>query len=424
MKKNWYRLDNAAKIYPAISNNRRGSMFSISAVLSEVIDKIILNDAVNAVLSRFPSFKVKLKRGFFWYYLEENKKTFQVSEEPPFFLKFINERENNDYLFKVFYLNKKITLCCFHAICDGTGALDFLKAIIFEYLLLTGKNIKAEGKLKTIYSPFTNEESKDKFIQVYDKNLPKPQRERSAFKTYGTSFKFDGMGIICGKININDLKEICKKYGATVTTYLCALFMHCIFKAFIKDKKIKNKLIKILVPVNMRKFYKTETVRNFSLFCRVGHDYEQEISFEQCIELCKNQIKQGIDKQNLDKLLNSNVKIEKNWFLKIVPLFLKDIVMKIAYNKVGDNLHTANLSNLGVVNLPQSFKTYVEDFFFVLGTSFSCKNHMAVISYNENINITFSREIVENNLEKMFFNELTKQGLDIEIISNYWEDEL
>ena len=49
---------------------------------------------------------------------------------------------------------------------------------------------------------------------------------------------------------------------------------------------------------------------------------------------------------------------------------------------------------------------------------------MAVISYNENINITFSREIVENNLEKMFFNELTKQGLDIEIISNYWEDEL
>ena len=87
-------------------------------------------------------------------------------------------------------------------------------------------------------------------------------------------------------------------------------------------------------------------------------------------------------------------------------------------------MHTANLSNLGVVNLPQSFKTYVEDFFFVLGTSFSCKNHMAVISYNEYINITFSREIVENNLEKMFFNELTKQGLDIEIISNYWEDEL
>ncbi len=423
MKKNWYKLDNAAKIYPAISNNRRGSMFSISAVLSEVIDKQTLNDAVNAVLPRFPSFKVKLKRGFFWYYLEENKKSFNVVEEPPFFLSFINEKESNDYLFRVFYLNKKITLCCFHAICDGTGALDFLKAIIFEYLLLSGKDIKADGELKTIYSPFTNEESKDKFVQVYNKNLPKPNKEKNAFKTYGTSFGFDGMGIICGKVNADDLKAVCKKFDVTVTCYLCSLFIYSIFKVFIKDKKIKNKLVKILVPVNMRKFYKSETVRNFSLFCRIGHDFEKEITFEQCLELCREQLKNGVEKENLDKLLNSNVKIEKNWLLKIVPLFLKDLAMKIGYSKVGDNLHTANLSNLGVVNLPQSVKPYVEDLFFILGTSFSCKNHMAVITYNNNVNITFSREIVESQLEKMFFTELSKQ-MNVEIISNYWEDEL
>lgn len=420
-KKYWFRLDNAAKIYPAISNFRRGSMFSLSAVLTENVDQHLLNQAVNVVLNRFPSFKVKLNRGFFWYYLEENKKDFYVEQEPPYFLKFINEKESNDYLFRVFYYNRKISLVVFHAICDGTGALDFLKAIIFEYLLLKGYKIKAQGELKTIYSPPTIEESRDKFLQVYDKNISKPEKEKNAFKTYGTPFSHEGMGIITGKVSVDQLKTLCKKYNVTVTTFLCALFMQTIYKTFIKDKKIKNKLIKILVPVNMRKFYKTETVRNFSLFCRPGFDYAKEITLEECISICDEQLKNGTSKENLDKSLNSNVKIEKNWALKLAPLFVKDLAMRFAYSIVGDNLHTANLSNLGVVTLPADVKKYVDDIIFILGTSYTCKNHMAVISYNDKINISFSREIVENHLEYEFFNHLTNFGIDVEVTSNYWE---
>ena len=183
-RKTWYRLDNAAKIYPPISSTLRPGVFSLSAILEANIDKEILNDAVNVVLNRFPSFKVKLKRGIFWYYLEENKKPFYVSEEPPYFLEYINERQSNDYLFRVFYLNNKITVAIFHALADGTGGMELLKALVFEYLLLKGYKIKADNELKTIYSPVLNEEIQYEFLEVFDKNAPKLPKELPAFKAF------------------------------------------------------------------------------------------------------------------------------------------------------------------------------------------------------------------------------------------------
>lgn len=422
-KKTWYKLDNAAKIYPPVSSGRRSSVFGLSVILNEQIDKDILNDAVNVVLNRFPTFKVKLKRGIFWYYLEENKKPFYVEEEPPFFLQYINEQQNNDYIFKVFYLDNKITLAIFHALGDGTGGMEVLKAIIFEYLLLKGRKIKADNELKTIYSPVLDEESSDKFLQVYSKKLPKPEKEFPAFKINGTPFSVYGTGIITGKIKVEQIKNLAKeKHGVTITAFMVGLLMHLTYKNYIENQKVKNKNIRFLVPVNMRKFYPSNTVRNFALFTRPGHDYKNVITLEEAIQLASQQLKHGTKKEVLDCLVASHVKTEKNWLLKVAPLFIKDIAMQIAYNKVGDNLHTTTLSNLGTITLPDSVQKYVKEFIFTLGTGYSTKNAVAVCSYNEHLNITFSREFAETSLEKDFFRYLTQNGVEVELSSNYWED--
>jgi len=197
--------------------------------------------------------------------------------------------------------------------------------------------------------------------------------------------------------------------------------MHCTYLAFVKGKRVKNKNIKLLIPVNLRKWYPSETLRNFAMFVRLKHDFEEEITFEDCIEVCKQQMKDGLTKEKLDAQIWSNVKTEKNPFLKIVPLALKDFVMNIAYGKVGDNLHTANLSNLGIIDLPDSMKKYVKDFMFAIGTSYSTKTHLGVLSYNNRLSLTFTREMVENQLEKLFFRTLTSKGIKVEVSSNYWE---
>ena len=420
-RKTWYPLDNAAKIYPPISNYSRPSTFSLTAVFNDAIDKDILQKAVNEILDRFASFNVKLKRGIFWYYLEENNAPFKVEEEFPYFLRYISRNENNGYLFRVLYKENRITLVVFHSLCDGTGALDVFKSLIYEYLLLKGEQVSPEDKVTTCVTPYTVEESLDSFNVNDYKTKEKPQKEKNAFKTDGTNFRWDGCGMITGTASVQQLKEECKKYNATITEYLSALFMYSIYIGFIKGKRANNKLIKILVPVNLRKFYPSHTLRNFAMFVRLGHNFEEEIDFEQCIEVCKSDFKSYLTKEKLDAQIWSNVKTEKNVLLKLVPLLIKDWVMAMAYNKVGDNLHTANLSNLGVVDLPESMKKYVKDISFAIGTSYSTKNHLAVISYNDRINMTFTREMVENNMEKIFFRELSKRGIDIEVTSNYWE---
>ena len=420
-RKTWYPLDNAGKIYPPVSNIRRPSTFSLSAVLNEPVNREVLERAVSEILNRFASFNVKLKRGIFWYYLEENNKPFMVEEEPAYFLRYIDRNENNGYLFKVFFKGRRITMVFFHALCDGTGALDVFKSLLYEYLLLSGKDVKPEDKITTCVTPYTLEESFDSFNVLDYKTKDKPIKEKSAFKTDGTNFKWDGCGIITGSVPVDQLKEECKKYDATITEYLSGLFMYSIYLGFVKGKRVNNKIIKVLVPVNLRKFYPSHTLRNFAMFVRLGHDFEEEITFEECIEVCKTELKKGLTKEKLDAQIWSNVKTEKNVFLKLVPLLIKDWVMALAYKKVGDNLHTANLSNLGIVDLPISMREHIDNISFAIGTSFSTKNHMAVISYNNQLNITFTREMVENNMEKIFFRELSGRGINVKVSSNYWE---
>ena len=159
------------------------------------------------------------------------------------------------------------------------------------------------------------------------------------------------------------------------------------------------------------------------MFVRIHHNFEEEITFEECIEVCKTQLKNELTKEKLDAQIWSNVKAEKNWLLKVMPLIVKDLALSIAYKKVGDNLHTANVSNLGVVDLPDSMKPYIKDVSFILGPGNTTKTHLALISYNNRLTATFSRQIVENQVEKMFFRELSNRGVVAEVSSNYWEAE-
>ena len=70
----WRKLDNSAKIFPLSAGRKYSTVFRISAVMKEEVSPVILEKAVNIALEKYSSFKVKMKYGFFWYYLEEINK--------------------------------------------------------------------------------------------------------------------------------------------------------------------------------------------------------------------------------------------------------------------------------------------------------------------------------------------------------------
>ena len=132
-------------------------------------------------------------------------------------------------------------------------------------------------------------------------------------------------------------------------------------------------------------------------------------------------MKEGLSKERLDALIHDNVKVEKNFFMKIVPLFIKDAVIRMVYNKVGENLQTGNISNIGIVELPQSMQKYVTDFTMAIAPTYTCKQQLGAITYNGNLYITSAREFVETNFEREFFTTLSKNNVHVEIFSNNWE---
>ena len=71
-KKNngWQRLDNAAKIFPSNSTKSDTKVFRFCCELTEPVDPVLLQPALEATLESFPLYRAVLKRGLFWYYFE------------------------------------------------------------------------------------------------------------------------------------------------------------------------------------------------------------------------------------------------------------------------------------------------------------------------------------------------------------------
>ena len=125
--RNWYELDNAAKIVPSTAKGANTRVFRLTCQLREQVDEDILQRALDEIIEDFPIFNCVLHRGLFWYYLEETDLRAKVEEEntPACEPIYIPGRKN--LLYRVNYYNNRINLEMFHVLADGTGAFMFFK---------------------------------------------------------------------------------------------------------------------------------------------------------------------------------------------------------------------------------------------------------------------------------------------------------
>ena len=408
-------------IFPPVSGKNSPNTFCFSATLNEKIDKEILQKSVSQVVKSEDSFRVRLKKGFFWYYLEENDKEPVVLDETPNFMEYIDYRYDDNYLFRVFVNENKISVVFYHVLTDGTGGLYFLKQIIYRYLTNMGHNIKTEGLVKPIEVPTLNEEIADKFMQIRSKVSEKKIAEQKAFKLTGTPFKTFGTGLIAAECDISKVKLLSKKFDTTITGYLCGVYMYSLYKAYLENKNKKNNMICISIPVNIRKNHPSTTKRNFSLVVRISYDFSKPANMEEVINSCTKQLKEKITTEQLDAQIKTNTGAEKNILMKIVPRFIKTLVLKIAYSIRGTKQESTNLSNIGEVVLPADISKHVQKIHFILQASKTTQKNLSVAGYNGKLYMTFSRRHVENGAERIFLKTLEENGVNIIVSSNYKE---
>ena len=357
----WRKLDNSAKIFPIISNKRFSSVFRLSAILKEEIKKEILIKATNNALEKFSDFKVVLKKGVFWYYFEENTKPIFIEEENTYPCKYIDKNINNGYLFRVTYFKNKINLDVFHSLTDGNNAMQFFKEIVYEYIELSHPE-KFEIGLRTDRKQRYNIE--DSYIKNYDKKLKGNIKSKKAYILKGKKLPLDAIGVTHQIINLEELKKKATQKSVTITQYLTSVLIYAINKANYLEKD-KKKPIKICVPVNLKKYFPSETLSNFFSYITVNANMKKLVNFDDIVEFVKKDFEKKLQKEEIIKTMSGNVKLGNNLFIRIIPLFLKKFTVNISYIEIR-KYTTTTYSNIGRIGIIQEYKEYIENFLMLI----------------------------------------------------------
>lgn len=420
-KPRWMRLDNAAKIFPASRRKDWANLFRLSAELSEEVDPLILQSALDATVKRFPSVAVRLRGGFFWYYLEEIPFAPEVRPERSCPLRRMGRREVSQCAFRVLYYGKRISVEFFHALTDGTGGMIFLKTLVAEYLFQRyGAEIPCECGVLDRYAEPTAAEMEDSFLR-HAGETGSGRNEPAAYRARGAREPDGFLHVTCGTLDTQAVREKAKEYGATVTAFLTAALLDALLdmQRTCAHGKQKRRPVRVLIPVNLRRLFASETLRNFVMVVGAGVDPRMgEYTFRQLADAARYQMGAAITPQNMRAAFTTNVKSEKRMALRIVPLPLKNIVMKTIFDIVGERAGSLTLSNLGEITLPDAMRPYVRHFDFVLSAQANAPYNCSVCSYGGKMYVNMVRNSIDPELERRFFRKLVALGLHVMIQSN------
>ena len=417
----WMRLDNAAKIYPAAKRRNWNNFFRLSATLTEPVDTEVLRRALDVTVRRFPSIAVRLRRGAFWYYLEEIPKAPPIQPEKSCPLAHAPFYEVRQCAFRVLVYHERIAVEFFHALTDGTGALVFLKSLLAEYLSQKyGLVIPAEkGVLGRLEEP-SAEEVEDSFAR-YAGDVKLSRREATAYHLSGTPEPDGYKDIVTMMIPADKLRDCARGFGISVTELLCAAMMQAILDIQAKDvpRRAARKPVKVLLPVNLRTLFPSATLRNFASYITPEIDPRMgDCSFDELCQLVHHKMGMENNRRTMRAKFAANVASERSPVLRVMPLFIKNIAMKAVFDAVGECKSCLCLSNLGRVELPEVMTPYVTRMDFIIGVQARAPHNCGVITWNGTAYINCIRNIREPALELAFYRVLHRLGLPVKVESN------
>ncbi len=411
MNSDWSRLDNAAKIFPSANGGANAQVFRFSCELRDLIDSKILQAALDETIEIFEMYRYVMRRGFFWYYLEKSNIKPVVREEykPP--CSGIYDRDRKNLLFGVTYFNNRINVEVYHVLSDGTGAMHFIRTLVGAYIRLKYK----PGDIAINYDASRTQMKADSFAKYYtDKKAVKRKKMKSACRLKGAKISETYLGVITGHMNVKAVLEAAHKQNATITSFLGGVFMESIGREI--SARAKKKDVVLAVPVNLRQFFPSKSVRNFFSMVYARYNFSRfSGDFDDIVKKIDSDLKENLTEERLAEHINTYSDVEHNFFAKITPLFLKDVFLKLAYG-VSMKQSTATLSNIGIINMPDEFGEYIKAFDVYTGTN---KVQICLCSYGDTLSVSFTSPYVSTDIQRRFFRRLTGMGIDVTIFSNY-----
>lgn len=400
-------LDNAAIIYPLGMRYGQMPMFRVSAELRDEVDPCILQLALDFTLKRFPTFSAVVKRGFFWHYLELTNYVIQVEEENDIPCKPISVFLRSSRSFRVLYYKKRISIELFHAITDGNGALIFLKTLIAEYLRLKGKTVSCTNGVLDIDETPDPREFENEFKKAKGSDDFSTFMDRPSVQLDGKLTNLNITRVIHYEMSCTQLKEVSKSYGGTITAYILAVM----FLAARDSISKKNGLLNMQVPVNMRKFNGSKTLRNYSMYFNTSMDLSEITDKGELVPLLNEQIRERGSETVMTQMMKTTGKLIDS--LAFLPVFLKNPILQLVYSFFSNRIICNTLSNLGSISVPEEMKDEIVKIAMILVPGRPNRASASLATVNDTSVLTLTKANRETVFEDRICEYLKEDGLNV-----------
>ncbi|MFV0361972.1 MAG: DUF6320 domain-containing protein [Suipraeoptans sp.] len=412
-ERTWRKLDNAALLFSAANNSTDPRVFRFYCVLNEEIIEGALQKALDKTLERFPIFLRTMRMGLFWQYMEETALRPKVTREYKDPCLPIYIRDKKHLLFEVSYYKNRINLEVFHALTDGTGATEFIKELVKQYVLYASPDDSlidhALGKEDITFADM----EMDSFSKYFTHKKSKKKSKPKALQIRSAARRQPKMQLSEISLSVSDLLPKARELGVSMSVLITTLLMYAIHKEASSIQA--EKPIRLMVPVNLRNFFESDSMLNFFGWIEPSHNFAQEpnMSFEEVLLKVKDYYKDSLTRDKMETHINEYTALEKHPILRFVPWSIKNIAIYLGSRKSALDI-SAIFSNMGSIRLPEEYEDYIEYFGVYTSTP---KLELTMCSFKDNITLSFTSRFDSSNIVRNFtreLNELDVQTKEIE----------
>ena len=391
--------------FPLVTGKNDTRVFRFYCQLKETVDGEILQQALDQTMEKYPLFQAVLRKGLFWFYLERRDIHATVKQEkrPPCSSLYIPDKKS--LLFQVSYHNNRINFEVFHGLTDGTGAMNFLEELVQNYLILAHPETELP-RVEHEEEITPGDQEEDSFSQYYSSEIPRNKEKKpAAVKLKGEKLVHSDMDITEVILNVKETLAKARSYGVSITILLTAMLLCSIQEEIPRNRQ--KKPVTLMIPVNLRNYFPSQSMGNFFGWIEVGYVFEEDTSFEEVLSSVKQQFQEQLQKDRIAMNMNGYVRIEKNPFVRAVPLEIKKFFLMAGAN-LGSRSITAVYSNIGIIRLPEEYKEYIERFGIFASTD---SLQLCSCSYGEQLVLGFTSKIPDDSIQRNFMKMLKKEEI-------------
>lgn len=419
----WKRLNNASNGFSLISCKSISCVYRLSADLYSPVLVPKLQLAVDKTLEAYPEFRIQLKAGFFWHFYTQLDEPFQIQPE----VKQLNQAIlplEEAWLFRLIAGDKRIAVEYNHTLTDGSGALEFFQHLLDLYFQEESENkppLHLETKPAVAF-----ESDEDPYLKMaYDTVKQSFHFQHKAYRLPGKQLPNWDFKSIRAMIAVAEIKAYSKEKAVSITETIVATYLYSALllqeEAYRQNKLKKRKVLRVMVPVNMRSLTGTKTMQNFFLYVAPEIDPRLgDYSFEDVLKHVHHSMRRDVEKKRLNQQMKANLASQWSWYVRIIPLFIKRPMIRWIYKRREKSYFSGMISNLGLVRNQNAteangeVKKHIKNMDFLVTPQVNNLG-LGMITYEDTLVLNFGRITDSTDFEKMFIQTLSSLGINARV---------